>query len=160
LEEGKRLDDTYLLAADSLGTVYKLSLTDVMTHTQYLSNKSDRFDFAPVDLDGKGKSTMLFLSHFDLYAYSLDKAKLFHYSVRDSVSRNLIIFKYSDGKARIGAIDTKNNKIYIWDEQGNLCNGFPLYGSTEFEIADMNADGQLYLVTGASDGNVYVYSLP
>ncbi|HTB07305.1 MAG TPA: WD40 repeat domain-containing protein, partial [Bacteroidia bacterium] len=160
LEEGKRLDDTYLLAADSLGTVYKLSLTDVMTHTQYLSNKNERFDFAPVDLDGKGKSTMLFLSHFDLYAYGLDKAKLFHYSVRDSVSRKLIIFKYSDGKARIGAIDTKNNKIYIWDEQGNLCNGFPLYGSTEFEIADMNADGQLYLVTGASDGNVYVYSLP
>jgi hypothetical protein len=160
LQEGKRLDDTYMFAADSMGIVYQLSLTDVMTHTQYVSAKNERFDFAPVDLDGKGNNTMLFLSHYDLYAYNLDKTKLFHYSVRDSVTRNMVVFKYIDGKARIGAVDTKNNKIYIWDEQGNLCNGFPLYGSTEFEIADMNADGQLYLVTGASDGNVYVYSLP
>jgi hypothetical protein len=59
---------------------------------------------------------------------------------------------------KIGAIDRKNQRIYLWDNTGNLCPGFPLFGFEKFSLSNINNDGSLYLVTGA-DNKVYVYSL-
>jgi len=156
---GKSASETYLFATDSMGMVYQLSLTDYLTKVQYLKGNVHNPSFATVDLNGNGKTDMTFLSQYDVYAYGTDKEQVFHFSERDSLKRNLLTFMYSDGKARIGAVDAEKNKLYLWDNQGNMCNGFPLYGNTAFSIADMNGDGQLYLVTGAGN-NVYVYSLP
>ncbi|MGP8216242.1 MAG: DUF3352 domain-containing protein [Bacteroidia bacterium] len=157
---GKNASETYLFAADSTGIVYQLSLTDYLTRVEYLKDNIRNTDFVPVDLEGNGRTDMVFLTPYNVYAYSPDKTLLFHFSERDSLKSGLLAFTYSDGKGRIGAIDAEKNKLYMWDSQGNICSGFPLYGNTKFSIADMNNDGQLYLVTGASDNNVYVYSLP
>ncbi len=156
---GKTASETYLFAADSMGMVYQLSLTDYLTKTEYLPGNIHKPEFAPVDLNGDGKTAMVFLTQYEVYAYGEDKKQLFHFTEKDSLKRNLFTYTYTDGKARIGAVDAEKNKVYLWDEQGNICNGFPLYGNTLFSIADMNNDGQLYLVTGAGN-NVYVYSLP
>ena len=156
---GKDASETYLFASDSVGMVYQLSLTDYLTKGQYLPKNTNNPDFTPVDLEGNGKTDMIFLTQYDMYAYGSDKVKIFHFSEKDSLKHNLLSFTYSDGKARIGAVDAEKNKVYLWDMKGELCNGFPLYGNTTFSIADMNNDGQLYLVTGAGK-NVYVYSLP
>lgn len=157
--EGKTASETYLFASDSTGEVYQLSLTDFLTKTKYLKSERRNTYLVPVDLDGKGKTSLLFLTDYDVYAYSLDKTQLFHFSEHDSLKRNLLTFLYSDGKIRIGAVDAEKNKVYLWDSQGNMCNGFPLYGNTVFDIADMNGDGQLYLTTGTGN-SIYVYSMP
>jgi|GEM_PF-1267408 hypothetical protein len=157
---GKSASETYIFAADSMGMVYQLSLTDFLTRTQYLKDNIECNDFSPVDLDGKGNTDLIFLTSYDIYAFELNKNPLFHFTVKNSLRHTLLTFTGSDGKGRIGAIDAEKNKLYMWDSQGNVCNGFPLYGATSFSIADMNNDGQLYLVTGSADNNVYVYSLP
>jgi hypothetical protein len=157
---GKEESETYIFAADSMGMVYQLSLTDFLTRTQYLKDNIRGIDFAPVDLEGNGKIDMIFLTEYDIYAFELDKNPLFHFTVKNSLKHNLLTFTGADGKARIGAIDAEKNKLYMWDSQGTMCNGFPLYGSTLYSIGDMNNDGQLYLVTGSNGNNVYVYSLP
>jgi hypothetical protein len=156
---GKQASETYIFAADSMGMVYQLSLTDYLTRTQYLKDNIRCIDFAPVDLEGNDKTDMMFLTEYDVYAFELNKNPLFHFTVKNSLKHNLLTFTGTDGKARIGAIDAEKNKLFMWDWQGNMCNGFPLYGSAIYSIADMNNDGQLYLVTG-SGKNVYVYSLP
>ncbi|HXP51142.1 MAG TPA: DUF3352 domain-containing protein, partial [Bacteroidia bacterium] len=112
---GKDASETYLFASDSVGMVYQLSLTDYLTKVQYLPKNTNNPDFVPVDLEGNGKTDMLFLTQYDMYAYGTDKAKLFHFSGRDSLKHNLLSFTYSDGKARIGAVDAEKNKVYLWD---------------------------------------------
>jgi len=156
---GKDASETYLFAADSMGVVYQLSLTDYLTSAKYLPGTLHSPCYEPVDIDGTGKTDMVFMTNYDVYAYAPDKSVLFHFSVKDSMKHNLLVFTNAGGKSRIGAVDAEKNKLYMWDSIGNMCNGFPLYGNTTFSIADMNNDGQMYLVTGAGS-NVYVYSLP
>lgn len=156
---GKQESETYVFAADSTGTIYQLSLTDYLTHTKYMKDNIHLSDFAPVDLEGNGSTDMVMMSKYEVCAYKLDGTELFHLSERDSLKDKLITLTYSDGKTRMGAVDAEKNKIYLWDSKGDICNGFPLYGSTAFSIADMNNDGQFHLLTAAGK-NVYVYSLP
>ncbi len=159
ITKAKTLKETYLMACDSTGVVYQLSLTDFLNRTQYLPEGIHRPAFAPVDLEGKGQTDMVFFVKYDVYAYSPDKKQIFHYTMHDSLRNNIMSYTFPDGKTRIGGVATKPGKIYMLDEKGDMCPGFPLQGSYPFSIGDMNNDGQLYLLT-AIGNSVYVYSLP
>ncbi|HTA27739.1 MAG TPA: DUF3352 domain-containing protein [Bacteroidia bacterium] len=158
VQEGKSLSDSYILASDSTGTVFKLSLTGELSTIQYLKGSYNNPDFVPGPTDSMGKQEMIFLSGTDLWAYNKDKTEQFHISAKDELENNLSLFVYPDRSLRIGAVDQKNDRIYLWNNSGNICPGFPIYGSGSFSIADMKNDGSLYLVTGA-DNKIYVYSL-
>ena len=132
---------------------------DEMNETTIKLDKSDWVEFAPVELDGKGNQAWVFLTRYDLYMTTPTNSRVFHYSVHDSLSHHLITFTSSNGKLALGAIDSRNNKVYMWDDQGNLCQGFPLHGSVSFDVAEMNADGQFYFAT-ATGNIVYVYNVP
>ncbi len=159
ITQGNSLSDSYLLAADSVGTVFKLSLTGELTTIQYLKKNYANPGFVPVQTDSTGKQGMAFLTSGELWAYTSDRKELFHTKIKEEMQNELLLFPYPDHTFRIGAIDPKNEKIYCWDNTGNLCQGFPLHGSVNFSIADMKNDGSLYLLTGA-DNKVYVYGLP
>jgi len=156
--QGKSLSDSYIIAADSLGTVFKLSLSGELSTVQYLKGTNNNPHFIPVPADSNGKQEMLFLDGSDLRAYNADKTERFHASIKTRPDDNLILFTYPDHIFKIGAVDQKNERIYLWDNSGNLCPGFPLYGSGGFGIADMKNDGTFYLVTGADD-KISVYRL-
>ncbi|HTB31533.1 MAG TPA: DUF3352 domain-containing protein, partial [Bacteroidia bacterium] len=158
IAQGKSLSDSYIMATDSLGTVFKLSLSGELTTQQYLKGTYNNPDFVPGPADSAGKQEMIFISGTDLWAYNADKTEKFHTSVKDELEDNLSLFVYPDHTLRIGAVDQKNNRIYLWNNSGDLCPGFPVYGSGSFSIADMKNDGSLYLVTGA-DNKIYVYGL-
>jgi hypothetical protein len=156
---GSSLANTYLYAADTAGVVSRLSLDDHLTKTHYLAGPSVRPDFTSADLDGDGKTKMIFLSSNEVFAYDSNKALIFHCSGKDSLT-NLQTFVFPENKLRIGAVDDKDNRLYLWDNHGAILSDFPLYGSLGFSISNMNNDGQLYLVAGSQDNNIYVYSLP
>src|SRR6185312_6163596 len=158
LQVGTSLSNSFILATDSTGAVIKLSFTDILTKTNYLARTNNHADFVPADLDGNTQTEMVFLTAGEVYTYSNNKALLFHCTGKDSLA-NLHTYPFPDNKVRIGAVDNKNNRLYLWDNLGSLYNSFPLYGSLGFNIADMNNDGQLYLVAGSQDANVYVYSI-
>jgi len=159
IKEGNDLSSASILSTDTSGVVNCLSLTDVLTKTHYLAGSNNSADFVPVDLEGNNKTEMVFLSSNEIFVYDTNKALLFHCSGKDSLA-GLYTFKFPDNKMRIGAVDNKDNRIYLWDEHGTLCNDFPLYGSLGINITDMNNDGQFYLVSGSQDNDIYVYSLP
>ncbi len=156
--QGKSLSDSYIIAVDSVGTIFRLSLSGELTTLQYLKGSYNHPDFVPGPKDSSGKQEMIFLSGNDVWAYNADKTELFHTTAKDDLDNNLLLFIYPDHSIKSGAVDDKNNRIYLWDNTGKLCPGFPLYGSHSFSIADMKNDGSLYLVTGA-DNKVYVYGL-
>lgn len=155
---GKTLTNSYILTTDSAGTVFRLSLSGELTTSQYLSGTYNNPDFVPGPADSNGKQEMIFLSGTDVWGYNPDKTEVFHATAKEDLNNNLLLFLYPNHSLRIGAVDKKNNRIYLWDNTGKLCPGFPLYGSGGFSIADMKNDGSLFLVTGA-DNKVYVYGL-
>jgi hypothetical protein len=156
--QGKSLTDSYIMAADSLGTVFKLSLSGELSTVQYLKEPANKSRFIPGPVDSSGKQEMIFLSGNNLWGYAADKKELFHTKLKDTPDDNPLLFIYPDHTLRIGAADSKNEHIDLWDNSGELCPGFPLYGSGNFSIADMKNDGSLYLLTGR-DSKIYVYHL-
>ena len=155
--QGKSLSDSYIMAADSLGSVFKLSLSGELTTIQYLKGANSPY-FVPAPPDSSGKQEMIFLSGTDLWAYNYDKKEQFHTKIKTKPDDTLLLISYPDNTLKIGAVDRENQKIYLWDNAGNLFPGFPLYGSSKFAVADMKNDGSLYLVTGANN-KILVYSL-
>lgn len=155
--QGKSLSDSYIMAIDSLGTVFRLSLSGELSTIQYLKGPKNHPLFAAGPADSNGKQEMIFLSGTDLQAYNTNKTEQFHAAVKNKPD-NLLLFSYPGHSFEIGTVDHKNEQIYLWDDAGKLSPGFPLYGSENFSIADMKNDGSLYLVTGAGD-KIYVYSL-
>lgn len=156
---GDKKDNTFIYASDSSGSVSRLSLSDIVMHARYLADSVNNTEFVPADLKGDNRIAMLFMSSGEVFVYDSVKSLLFHCTGKDSLSV-LQTYTYTGGKIRIGAVDNKDNKIYLWDNTGGLCTGFPLYGAVGFNISDMNNDGQKYLVTGSKDNSIYVYSLP
>ncbi len=154
------LQNTYLWAADSTGMVYRLAFTDELTTEKYLSGSYRHISFAVTDLNGNGGTDLLFLAPEELFAYKINKSQIFRFSSSDTLSRKLFTFVFPDNKVRLGALEPLHNKIFMWDGKGNVCSAFPLFGSMGFSIADMNNDGENYLVAGSPDNIIYVYSLP
>lgn len=158
ITSGKSLSDSYIMAADSSGTIFKLSLSDELSVIRYLKKSYNNPDFAPGPIDSSGKREMIFLGRTDLWAYNPDQSERFHTTINEATKNSLSIVTYPDHSIRIGAVDRENGRIYLWDNSGNICPGFPLYGSQNFSISDMKNDGSLYLVTGAGN-KIYVYNL-
>lgn len=156
--QGKSLSDSYILAADSLATVFKLSLSGELSTIQYFKGATNNPHFIPTPADSIGKQEMIFLNGSELRAYNTDKTERFHATVKNKPGDTLLVFTYPDHTLRIGTVDQQDERIYLWDNAGNICPGFPLNGSGGFDIADMKNDGSLYLVTGA-DNKISVYRL-
>lgn len=156
---GNSLSDSYITACDSSGTVFILSLSgELSTHT-YVNASPNAVQFIPGPKDSNGKQEMFFLNGADIWAYNADKTERFHDKLKDKSNNSLLLFTYPDGSLNIGASDTKDDKIYVWDNTGKIFPGFPLHGSGNFSIGNMKNDNSLYLVTG-SGNKIAVYALP
>lgn len=63
------------------------------------------------------------------------------------------------GKAMIGTLSKKQNQIFLLDKKGNLEPGFPLSGSTKFELLHLSALDQKVLLVADKD-QIVVYDIP
>jgi len=155
---GNSPSNSYIIANDSLGTVFKLSLSGELSTVQYFKGTKNGVCFAPGPKDSSGKQEAFFLNGNEISAYNTDKTERFHAKAKDRLYDTLLLFVCPDRSIKIGAIDPKNEHIYLWDNSGNLCPGFPVHGSGYFDITDMKNDGSLCLITGVGN-KIYVYNL-
>jgi len=155
---GNSLSNSYIMACDSLSTVFKLSLSGELSTITYFKSSTTTTQFIPAPKDSVGKQEMFFLNGSDLWAYNEDKTERFHAKIKDKSNNNLQLYIYPDHSANIGVTDKKNGQVYLWDNTGKLYPGFPLHGSENFSIGNMKNDNSLYLVTG-SGNKIYVYTL-
>lgn len=150
--------NSYIIAADSLGTVFKLSLSGELSTVSYFKDTKNNIQFVPGPIDSIGKQELFFLNGSNLLAYNAGKTERFRVKIKNEPG-NILLFDIPGHSLLIGTTIAKDEQLYLWDNTGNLYTGFPLHGSGTFSIADMKNDGSLYLLTGA-DNKVYVYTMP
>jgi hypothetical protein len=81
--------------------------------------------------------------------------KILSYKYEDDIVYPPVIYKFSDTDIRIGA--GSKNKIWLINNEGKLCKGFPLVGTGMFSITLFDASDEFSLVVGNNDNYLYKY---
>ncbi len=121
-----------------------------------------------IDVNGNVKRVALSLSDY----HKMDaNSKLFVYMNENVLSINgkkteLDLGAYTHPRIiEIGSsnfitvTDLQNQKVYLFDSKSNLVPSFPLYGTSEIDMSDIDNDGKLELVTATTENSLRVYHL-
>ncbi|MGC9353495.1 MAG: hypothetical protein ACP5D9_06640, partial [Mariniphaga sp.] len=70
------------------------------------------------------------------------------------------IYTFAADLKKVGVSDATANRIYLFEPNGKLHQGFPLQGNSEFSIGKLS-DGStgLNLIVGSQGGKLYNYTL-
>ena len=158
VDPGKDYSKSFIVAADTLGNIIKLSLTNDKQSIKLQDfETSPYFDYK--DINNDKTKEYIFLTRKELKVFSQDKSLLFKYDFEETISQNPLFFLFPDGTGKIGVSSEESNKIYLFNNNGSLFNTFPLTGKTNFSIGDLNNEGIINVITGSSENSIYVYQI-
>ncbi len=158
IESGKDYGRSYIVAADTLGNVIKISLTNQKENLKIQDFETSPY-FEYKDINNDKTKELIFLNRNELKVFSQDKSLLFKYDFESKVAQSPLFFLFPDGNGKIGVSSEESNELFLFNDNGSLFNSFPINGKTGFSIGDLNNDGNLNLVTGSSQNSIFVYQL-
>jgi len=59
----------------------------------------------------------------------------------------------------VGTTDLSEDKIYLYDDKGNLISGFPLKGNSSVDLNDSDTDGKLEVISKIDDYSIVSYEI-
>lgn len=157
LDLKSKIDDSGLYYVDEEGNAYRQGFNDRFTKVKLTDQPILDYDF--VDLSKNGSLECVILTASAVEGFALKGDILFNNSLEKSDNYTLQSFLFPNNIVRFGITDPVNEKITLYDSNGKVHSGFPLYGSQEFAIGDMNRDGYFNLITAGKDGFVYAYAI-
>lgn len=158
LEPGKDLSRTRIVAADSLGNIYRLSLTDDLERLHF-SDFSTRPFFDYRDLNGDGNFEYIFLTEDKLAVYNQDKLNAFTFGFESPAICCANLFRFGDNDLRIGVTCPQASELHLINRGGADSEGFPMPGQTQFAIGQLNGENGYTLISGINGKYLTAYSL-
>ncbi|MBQ5403438.1 MAG: hypothetical protein IIU11_03595 [Bacteroidales bacterium] len=119
-----------------------------------IKHYSANHHFVCADINSDGENEYIFSDENILEVFTSNGKLLFNYFFDTPVTTKPLIFNFADGK-KIGVACAEENKLYLFDSKGNICNGFPINGSTEFSITSLNNQGKYNVLTGSQENYLY-----
>lgn len=149
LKEGKSLKESELIAGSNSGKMYVIKpegqvdaiYLDQAHPADHLIFFEDRYIFS----DDEG----LFVK---------DDRKPFSASLEDDISskpKAMIL----NNRFYVAAFSAKAEEIRLFNEDGELVDGFPVFAQGPFDMGSLNRDKNLNIVTYSSDGTLICYRL-
>ncbi len=149
----------YLAGSDTSGTIYYFYFDGSVKKVLEMSLSSHHF-FILTDLDGNGQPEYLFVDGKRLMAYSEDGRLLFEEALPDKITIPPVIFEFSPTDKKIGIVANISDRIYLFNKDGSLYEGFPLLGSSAFSISSFpGLIGRFNLIVANNDNFLYNYSV-
>jgi hypothetical protein len=158
IEAGKDYSKSFIVAADTLGNIIKLSLSGDKEKTRFQEFETTPY-FEYKDINNDKTKEYIFLTRNELKIFNADKSLLFQYEFNSAVTQTPQFFLFPDGNGKIGITCEIPGELYLFNDNGSLYDTFPLKGKTAFSIGDLNNEGSFNLVTGSADNSIYVYQL-
>ncbi len=146
-----------LMMMDTSGaivTVRENATTTLLTSTQ----TGSALAWFPLDVNADNQDDFVLLNEQSLKVLSNDNLILASHTFTEKMNTWLNQFTLIDGKTRIALYSAEAGTIYLMEKNGAVMKGFPVNGSTAFDVINAPQDNRSYLVTG-SGGNVYLYGI-
>ncbi len=148
-----------IIATDVNGKVYY-----IFFNGKYAEKRIDKFSvnhfFTCDDLDGNGVPDFVFVDGNELKVVDENGKKLYSEKFKNVINEPPNIYDFGAGLKKVGVVDASANRIYLFNPDGKLHDGFPLQGSSQFSIGKMTeSSGSLNLIVGSDGGNLFNYTL-
>ena len=146
-----------LMMMDTSGAISLLKekgITPILTPNQTGSPLA----WLPLDVNADGQDDFALLHEQGLKVLSNDNLTLASRSFTEKMNAWINKFTLSDGKTRMGMYSSDAGNIYLIEKDGSVMKGFPVGGSTAFDVMNSQQDNRSYLITG-SGSNVYLYGI-
>jgi len=148
-----------IVATDTKGTIYYIDFEGNYTEIKVDKFGSNHF-FKTDDLNGDNKSEFIFIDGKQLTVTDDNGTVLFNQKFENSIQNEPNIYRFGPKQKKIGVVDAKGNRIYLFDITGQPHPGFPLQGTTEFSIGKTTQSSKnLNLIVGSKSGSLFNYTL-
>lgn len=147
--------DMRFITTNSSGEV-KYIYSDGSCKSKKFNSFTANHYFVLKDIDNDGKNEYIFTDNEVLYVYKEDGSEVFFYAADAPLGRPNI-FKFSDKDVRIGVTCKSLRQVYLFDNKGSICRGFPMQGTTEFTIQIFDHPDKYSLIVGNADNYLYNY---
>ncbi len=149
--------DFQLMMMDTSGAI---SLVQENTVTNLLTSAQTTtpLTWLPLDANADNQDDFVLLGEQELKIVSDDNLVLASHLFTEKMSAWLQPFTLMDGKTRLGVYSAQAGNIYLLEKNGSVMKGFPVNGSTSFDVINSVKDNRDYLITG-SGNNVYLYGI-
>ena len=152
-----KIAESGLYYVDNEGNAYRQGFDERFTKVKLTDQKVLDYNF--VDLNKNGDMECVILTPERVEAFSLKGDIIFSIPLDKSENYSLQTFIFPDNIVQFGISDRDKEQILLYDSEGELRSGFPLYGMHPMAIGDINRDGYFNLVTTGKDGFVYAYAI-
>ena len=148
-----------IVATDSKGTIYYIDFDGNYSEKKVGKFGSNHF-FKSDDLNGDNKSEFIFADGKGLTVTDESGTVLFTQKFGNTIQNEPNIYRFGPKQKKIGIVDSRANRIYLFDFTGQPHPGFPLQGATEFSIGkSTQSSKKLNLIVGSKGGSVVCYTL-
>jgi hypothetical protein len=148
-----------IVATDTKGTIYYIDFDGNYTEMKVGKFGSNHF-FKTDDLNGDNKPEFIFTNGKELTVTDENGTVLFTQKFANTIQNEPNIYRFGPKQKKIGVVDAKASRIYLFDITGQPHPGFPLQGATEFSIGKLTQKSdKLNLIVGSKGGNLYNYTL-
>ena len=157
--DNKALSNSGVLAADTNGTIYFVKLADEL---ETFALKAFEGDFKLNYQDFDGDEIIDFVVHNEntIQVYKNNKQLLLEVSdIPFKPEYGVESFNLPEGQQINIVADKKEQKIFGFDQKGELLNSFPIEGVSPSLVTDLDGNGSFDLVVGDQIGSLYIYSL-
>lgn len=111
------------------------------------------------DINFDKKNDYIFVDKNKLEVYDNSKKLILSYDFDSSISFEPIFYNFSNDKLYIGIVCEDDKKIYLIGKDGNVFDGFPLHGLSQFTIDCLSDNNKYNLIVGGSDNLLYNYEI-
>jgi len=146
-----------IVATDTKGTIYYIDFEGNYTENKVGNFGSNHF-FKTDDLNSDNKPEFIFINGKDLTITDENGTILFTQKFANTIQNEPNIYRFGPKQKKIGIVDAKANRIYLFDITGQTHPGFPLQGATEFSIGKTTQSSEkLNLIVGNNGGSLVCY---
>lgn len=159
LEPSRSNSKARLVTTDTSGYVKHIYFNgSVETNPLRRFSTKHHFDFADVNADGE--KDYIFLDRNELVVLKQNGEKIFSHEFENNIALKPIYFYFSEKDRKIGITDEINNRIYLFNSDGKLYEGFPMEGNTRFTIGYLgNKRNHFNLIVGSGYNFIFNYSV-
>lgn len=148
-----------MVTTDTGGKVYYIYFDG-----KFEEKKTGRFSenhfFTVDDLDGNKIPDFVFIDKNEVTVMNENGKKLFSKKLDNPLRFPPNIYTFAADLKKVGVTDALANRIYLFNPDGKLHDGFPLAGNSEFSIGRLSESSSgLNLIVGSEGGKLFNYTL-